>query len=117
MEELGTRALKDLVELLEKWIEVIPPYLEDLFQRYSLFGIFKEWTFFILSIVAVVLSCYRWYKIIKADDEMSPIATFFIIPICLWMFWIFFFGAAFFEAMFIPEIYVIHDLQWCTSCW
>jgi hypothetical protein len=42
MEELGTRALTDLVELLEKGIEVIPPYLVDLFNRYAMFGICKE---------------------------------------------------------------------------
>lgn len=116
MQELWERALKDLVELLEKWIEVVPPYLADLFQRYATYWIFKESFLLILSIIAVVLSCYGWYKIIKADEERSPLAMFLIIPLWFWVVWLFMFGIDLFEAIFIPEVYIIHDLQWCTAC-
>ena len=120
MEELGTRALTDLVELLEKWIEVIPPYLVDLFNRYAMFGIFKEW-FMTLLCLAVFIWCIVWWrKMYKAADwDIDWIwATIILLmtPFILSIVWFFTFGADLLEALFLPEIYVIHDLQWCTSC-
>lgn len=121
MEELGTRALTDLVELLEKWIEVIPPYLVDLFQRYALFGICKEWFMTLLCLVTIIW-CVIWgRKWIKwADGDVDTIWACTVVlwlPLILAIMWLFAFGWDLLEAIFLPEIYVIHDLQWCTSCW
>lgn len=120
MEELWTRALTDLVELLEKGIEVIPPYLVDLFNRYAMFWIFKEWILFLLCILLSIASVYWWYKLRKACDEdwdclwwIIVAVGIILIPCIIWLFvswW------DLLEAIFLPEIYVIHDLQWCTSC-
>lgn len=120
MEELGNRALTDLVELLEKGIEVIPPYLVDLFNRYAMFGICKEW-FMTLLCIATIIWCIIWWKkwIKSADGDMDIIWAAIItlwIPFVLAMIWFFAFGGDLLEAIFLPEIYVIHDLQWCTSC-
>ena len=120
MEELGTRALTDLVELLEKWIEVIPPYLVDLFNRYAMFGIFKEWFMTLLCLIVFIWCIVWWYKMYKASDwDIDWIwATIVLLmtPFILSIVWFFMFGADLLEAIFLPEIYVIHDLQWCTSC-
>lgn len=116
MKELWERAITDLVELFEKWIEVIPPYLADLFHRYMMYGIFKESFLLLLSIVAVILFSRWWYKVLKSDEEYAPASMLFLFPIWLWIVWIIVCWMDLFEAMFIPEVYVIHDLQWCTSC-
>ena len=120
MEELGTRALTDLVELLEKWIEVVPPYLVDLFNRYSMFGICKEWIMTFLCLV-VIIWCIIWgckfYKACDKDvDSIWAICIVLATPIILSIVGFFVFGLSLLEAIFLPEIYVIHDLQWCTSC-
>lgn len=120
MQELWERALNDLVELLEKWIEVIPPYLVDLFNRYALFGVCKEW-FMTLLCIAVIIWCVIWWKkwIKSADGDIDAIwASAFVlwIPLILAIMWFFVFGADLLEAIFLPEVYVIHDLQWCSSC-
>ena len=114
MEELWTRALTDLVELLEKWIEVVPPYLVDLFNRYAMFWVCKEW-FMTLLCIAVIIWCVIWWKkwIKSADGGIEFVLW---IPLILAIMWFFFFGADLLEAIFLPEIYVIHDLQWCSSC-
>ena len=120
MEELWTRALTDLVELLEKWIEVVPPYLVDLFNRYAMFGIFKEWILSLLCLIWVIASIYWWYRMRKYCDEDIDCLWWIIIilwiPLVLCTVWLFVCWADLLEAIFLPEIYVIHDLQWCTSC-
>ena len=120
MEELGTRALTDLVELLEKWVEVIPPYLVDLFNRYAMFGICKEWimTFICLAVIIwCVIWGYKWIKWADGDtDTIWAVVVVVLTPLLLAIIWLFAFGWSLLEAIFLPEIYVIHDLQWCTSC-
>ena len=120
MEELGTRALKDLVELLEKWIDVVPPYLVDLFNRYAMFGICKEWIV-VLICIAVIIWCIIWWKkrIKRADGDTDAIwaciATL-LVPLVFAIIWLFLAGFDLLEAIFLPEVYIIHDLQWCSSC-
>jgi hypothetical protein len=120
MGELGTRALTDLVELLEKWIEVVPPYLVDLFNRYATFGIFKEWFMTLLCLIVFIGSIFWWYKFYKACDEdidcIWAICVVLLTPVILSIVGFFTFGWSLLEAIFLPEIYVIHDLQGCTSC-
>ena len=116
MEELATRALTDLVELLEKWIEVMPPYLVDLFNRYAMFWIFKEWIMTFICLATIIWCAIWWYKLIKwaweeCEEEMIWIAAFaFWISLVLAIIWLFSFGGDLLEAIFLPEIYVIHDL-------
>lgn len=117
MQELWERALKDLVELLEKWIEVVPPYLADLFHRYAMYGIFKESFFVIMCLLGIILPILRFKKY-KDDDEWmdSPAPIFFFVVFIISFIFIFVFSINLIEAIFIPEVYVIHDLQWCTAC-
>ena len=120
MEELGTRALTDLVELLEKWIEVVPPYLVDLFNRYAMFGICKEWIV-VLICISVIIWCVIWWKkrMKRADGDADTIWAWCVIlwlPLIIAIIWLFVCWADLLEAIFLPEIYIIHDLQWCTSC-
>ena len=117
MQELWERALNDLVELLEKWIEVIPPYLVDLFQRYATYWIFKESFFVIMCLLGIILPILRFKKY-KDDDEWmdSPAPIFFFVVFIISFILIFVFSIELIEAIFIPEVYVIHDLQWCSSC-
>ena len=120
MEELWTRALTDLVELLEKWIEVIPPYLVDLFNRYATYWICKEWIMTFLCLVAIiwcVIWVRKWIKWADGDiDAYWACAVALWMPLILAILWLFLFGADLLEAIFLPEIYVIHDLQWCSHC-
>ena len=117
MQELWERALNDLVELLEKWIEVIPPYLVDLFNRYAMYGIFKEWFYVIMCLLGIILPILRFKKY-KDDDEWmdSPAPIFFFVVFIISFIFIFVFSINLIEAIFIPEVYVIHDLQWCSTC-
>ena len=116
MEELATRALTDLVELLEKWIEVMSPYLVDLFNRYAMFGIWKEWIMTFICLATIIWCVIWWYKRIKCawedcEEGMILVAvTVLWIPFVLAIMWLFAFGGDLLEAIFLPEIYVIHDL-------
>lgn len=120
MEELATRALTDLVELLEKWIEVVPPYLADLFNRYAMFGMCKEWIMTLLCLVTIIWCVIwgrKWIKCAEGDIDVIWACIMVVwVPFVLAIVWLFAFGGDLLEAIFLPEIYVIHDLQWCTSC-
>lgn len=118
MQELWERALNDLVELLEKGIEVIPPYLVDLFQRYMVYGIFKESFLLLLCIVTIIVCLCIVYKTWKKwdGDDVWMACAILIIPFLIAVIGMIVCWMDLFEAIFIPEVYVIHDLQWCTSC-
>ena len=120
MEELWTRALTDLVGLLEKWAEVIPPYLFDLFNRYAAFGIFKEWFVTLLCLTVFILCIVWWIKVYKASDWDTDciwaMCAILLIPVIFSIVGFFMSGADLLEAIFLPEVYVIHDLQWCSHC-
>lgn len=114
MEELGVKALSILVDNLQKGADLMPAYVQDLFQRYIKFE--AMWNYYwigvcvFLLILAICLIRY-WYK---KDD-------FWLI--CIWWVWVFiniviicWFIYDLFKLMYIPELYMINDLMSYWNC-
>lgn len=71
----------------------------------------------LVTIIWCVIWGRKWIK--WADGDIDTIWAWVVvlwIPLALAILWLFAFGGDLLEAIFLPEIYVIHDLQWCTSC-
>ena len=114
MEELGVKALSILVDNLQKGAELMPAYVQDLFERYVEYE--TMWNYFLIGI-CVLLSIGSIY-LIRYWCKKGDVWAMFV-----WWLWSFFMfivvcGLIYdlFKLMYIPELYMIDDLMSYWNC-
>lgn len=114
MEELGVKALSILVDNLQKWIDIAPTYIQDLFQRYVEFETIWNYSWIFICVLMIIGSiCFIIYWC-KKDEPWAVILW--------WVWWIsmsvILCMAVYdlFKLMYIPELYMINDLISYWNC-
>ena len=110
MEELATKALTDLVNVLETGMDTVPAYVQDLIHRYAVYGILSNsiWIFFctLVLIASIIMIC-------KDDDwywdwwYIAAWLTFWILALIFLIACI----NSIIKAICVPDIYLITSLN------
>lgn len=89
MEDLSTRAMESIVNLLEQGVENIPPYVSDLVARY---GAYISTYHFILTgvfLIATIIGTYytiKWIRKLEKDNDyifavFTLISLLIVVPL------------------------------------
>lgn len=115
MEELGIKALSIIIDNLQKWIDMAPAYVQDLFQRYVEFETMWNYFWIIFCVFMLILAICSIIYWCKKDDGWWVIiwwvwTLFMLVAICCCVYELF-------RLMYVPELYMIDDIisYWCNK--
>lgn len=113
MEELGVKALSILVDNLQKGAEVMPAYVQDLFERYVQYKVYWLSVWIWICVIALIICLIAAIAWMKEDDEGAAAFWRFWVLLVLVIIWCL--AYSLFEINFVPELYMIDDLMsyWC----
>lgn len=113
MEELGTKALSILVDNLQKGAELMPAYVQDLFERYVQFKVYWDLFWMWLCVIVLIICLTAIINWTKEDDEWKAALWYFWFILTLVVVWCI--AYSLFQIHFVPELYMIDDLMsyWC----
>ena len=113
MEELWVKALSILVDNLQKGAELMPAYVQDLFERYVQFKVYWDLFWMWLCVIVLIICLTAIINWTKEDDEWKAALWYFWFILTLVVVWCI--AYSLFQIHFVPELYMIDDLMsyWC----
>lgn len=111
MEDLATRALTDLVNVLETGMDTVPAYVQDLIHRYAMYGIYSNSIWVLITLPITILCiiflfkdddwwCWDWGLVAAWITLGIPALVFLIVCI-----------TDIIKAICVPDIYLINALR------
>lgn len=113
MEELGVKALSILVDNLQKGAEVMPAYVQDLFERYVQYKVYWLSVWIWICVIALIICLIAAITWAKEDEEWKMVLWWCWVLLILFVIWLL--VPSLFQIHFVPELYMIDDLMsyWC----
>ena len=110
MEELGVKALSILVDNLQKGVEIMPAYVQDLLERYIESEMIWNYVwigFCVFGVIFAICLIIYW----KKEDDGWFIFTWWVMAFLLLIIMCTFIYSLF-RLMYVPELYMIDELMW-----